>query len=46
MMLPIFICRNYWTDEEAQIEAINEDTAIEIFKEQTGASVVKCKRVF
>jgi len=46
MMLPIFICWNYWTDEDAQIEAINEDNAIEIFKEQTGASVVGCERIF
>lgn len=41
----IFICTNYWTDEQAQIEAINEAQAVQIFKDETGASVVKCERI-
>ena len=45
MILPIFICTNYWTGEELQIEAINEEQAIEIFKDETGANVVKCIQI-
>jgi hypothetical protein len=45
MILPIFICSDYWTGEEAQIEAINEKQAIEIFKDETGAQIVKCVQI-
>ena len=41
----IFICSNYWTGEQAQIEALTEAEAIEKFKDETGASVVKCERI-
>ena len=45
MILPIFICTDYWTGEESQIEAMNEEQAIEIFKDETGANVVKCIQI-
>ena len=43
--LELFICTNYWTGEQSQVEALNEDEAIEIFKDETGASVVQCERI-
>ena len=45
MILPTFICSDYWTGEESQIEAINEKQAIEIFKDETGARIVKCEQI-
>ena len=45
MILPIFICSDYWTGEEAQIQAFNEAEAIEIFKNETGAQIVKCTQI-
>lgn len=45
MILPIFICSDYWTNKEAQIQAFNESEAIEIFKNETGAEIVKCIQI-
>jgi hypothetical protein len=45
MIYPIFICTNYWTDEQAQIEAFDEAHAIQIFKDETGAKIVQCKQI-
>jgi hypothetical protein len=45
IILPTFFCRDYWTDEEDYIKAMNEEQAIQIFKDETGATLVKCHRV-
>ena len=45
MIYSIFICTNYWTDEQAQVEALTEDEAIQLFKYATGAKVVKCEQI-
>jgi len=44
-MYSIFVCEAYFTSQVEQIEALNENEAIEIFKEMTGESVVKCKQI-
>jgi len=41
----IFECWDYWTGNVQFIEALNEDHAIEIYKEEFGGSIVKAVKV-
>jgi len=41
----IFECWDYWTDNVQFIEALNEEHAIQIYKETYGGSIIKTIKI-